>query len=242
VKAVVLRINSPGGEVTASDTLFHAVKTVAAAKPVVVFMDAMAASGGYYTACGATKIVASETTLTGSIGVIIDALNYSGLFEKVGLKSNTFVSGAFKDSLNGARPMRAEEEAYIQSLVTGMYERFLKVVADGRGIATDVLRNGVADGRVLSGKEALDAGLVDQLGYIEDARRLAAELAGVKDPTLVRYRRETGFFDILGGVSAPFAGRGDSGRTVRLELAPGAYPALTPGLPYYLAPLSVPAR
>ncbi len=140
VKAIVLRINSPGGEVTASDILYNAVKKAAKEKPVVVYMDSMAASGGYYIACGATQIVASETTLTASIGVIIETMNYSDLFGKVGLSMNTFTSGAFKDSLSGARPMRDEEKAYVQNLVTQMYDRFLGIVSEARGVPKDTLR------------------------------------------------------------------------------------------------------
>lgn len=239
VKAVVLRVNSPGGEVTASDTLYAAVKETAAKKPVVVFMDSMAASGGYYIACGANKVVATETTLTGSIGVIIDTLNYSQLFDKVGLQANTFVSGAFKDSLSGARPMREDEKAYIQNLVSQMYERFLGIVSEARKVPKDVLRNGVADGRVLTGREALEAGLVDQIGYVEDAYAVARELGGAATAGVVKYRQETSFFDILAGASAK---TGAATKTVKIELAPGMLPALRPGLPYYLAPQALPAR
>ncbi len=239
VKAVVLRVNSPGGEVTASDTLYAAVKEIQEKKPVVVFMDSIAASGGYYIACGAGKVVASETTLTGSIGVIIDTLNYSELFGKVGLHANTFVSGAFKDSLSGARPMREDEKAYVQNLVNQMYERFLGIVSEARKLPRDVLRNGVADGRVLTGREALEAGLVDQVGYIEDAYALARELGGAATAGVVKYRQETGFFDLFAGASAR-AGQG--GEPLRVELAPGLLPVLKPGLPYYIAPQAVPAR
>lgn len=238
VKAVVLRVNSPGGEVTASDTIYAAVKQLSAVKPVVVFMDAMAASGGYYVACGATKVVASETTLTGSIGVIIDTLNYSALFDKVGLKSNTFVSGAFKDSLSGARPMRTEEEAYVQNLVMQMYERFLGVVAEARKLPKDVLRNGVADGRVVTGREALEAGLVDQIGYVEDAYKLAQELGDAAEAPVVRYRQNVGFMDLFGSAASSV-----SAEPVKVEWLPtGLAPMMQPGLPYYLAPLSVPTR
>jgi protease-4 len=232
VKAVVLRINSPGGEVTASDTLYTAVKKLAEQKPVVVHMDAVAASGGYYIACGATKVVAAETTLTGSIGVIIDTINYAELFDKVGLKSRAFVSGPFKDSLSGGREMREEKERYVQQLVDEMYDKFLGVVAEGRGLNKAALRSGVADGRVVTGGQALKAGLVDALGYVEDAYKLAGELAGVEGAQVVRYRREVSLFEMLGGAEAG-ARRAD--RTLRLELggAAGAF-ALRPGVPYFV--------
>jgi protease-4 len=239
VKAVVLRINSPGGEVTASDTLYTAVKALAKTKPVVVYMDSIAASGGYYIACGATKVVASETTLTASIGVIIDTINYTGLFEKVGLQANTFVSGAFKDSLSGARPMRDDEKAYVQNLVGQMYERFLGIVSEARGVPKDVLRNGVADGRVVTGKEALEAKLVDQLGYLEDARKLAKELGKAEKASVVKYRHEMGFMDWFASASA---GMGHSGEAVKVNVMPGVLPALRPGLPYYVAPMAIPTH
>lgn len=239
IKAVVLRINSPGGEVTASDTLYAAVKELASKKPVVVYMDSMAASGGYYIACGATKVVANETTLTGSIGVIIDTINYSGLFEKVGLQANTFVSGDFKDSLSGARPMREEERAYVQNLVSQMYERFLGIVSEARGVSKNDLRNGVADGRVVTGKEALEAKLVDQLGYLEDARTLAKELGKAEKASVVKYRREAGFMELFGSASA---GLSRTQEPVRVSLTPEVLPVLRPGLPYYMAPLAIPSR
>lgn len=239
VKAVVLKINSPGGEVTASDTLYQAVKALAKKKPVVVYMDSIAASGGYYIACGATKVVANETTLTASIGVIIDTINYTGLFEKVGLQANTFVSGAFKDSLSGARPMREDERAYVQNLVSQMYERFLGIVSEARGVPKDVLKNGVADGRVVTGREALEAKLVDQLGYLEDARTLAKELGNAEKASVVKYRREMGFMDLFATASA---GMGRAGGPVQVNVSPAITPTLRPGLPYYMAPLAVPAH
>ena len=235
VKAIVLRINSPGGEVTASDVLYNTVKKAAATKPVIVHMDSMAASGGYYVACGATKIVASETTLTASIGVIIETLNYSDLFGKVGLGMQTFTSGAFKDSLSGARPMRDDEKAYVQNLVNQMYERFLGIVSEARKVPADQLRNTVADGRVVTGREALAAKLVDQIGYIEDAYTLARDLGKAADAPVVRYHRESGFLETLLEAAKP----GNAPRaSTRLELSVGGtpmMPRLQPGVPYYLS-------
>ena len=231
VKAIVLRVNSPGGEVTASDIMYAAVRDAAKTKPVVVYMDSVAASGGYYISCGATKIVASQTTLTGSIGVIMESLSYHGLFDKVGLGMNTFTSGPFKDSLNGARPMREDEKAYIQGLVNGMYDRFLTVVAEGRHLPKDGLRTGIADGRVVSGADALKEKLVDQLGYVEDAYKLARELGGAPDAMVVKYGRNFGFFDLFGGGDAETHAK----TSVELQI-PGAsmMPKLLPGQMYYL--------
>ena len=228
VKAIVLRVNSPGGEVTASDIMYAAVKEAAKVKPVVVYMDSIAASGGYYVSCGASQIVASETTLTASIGVIMQSMSYYGLFDKVGLGMNTFTSGPLKDTLNGARPMRPEEKEYIQGLVNGMYDRFLTVVADGRHLAKEDLRKGIADGRVVSGAEALKAHLVDKIGYIEDAYTLARELGKAPNAMVVKYTHSMGFLDMFGGEM-------ESRSKVELQL-PGAsmLPKLLPGQLYYL--------
>lgn len=233
VKAIVLRVNSPGGEVTASDIIYNAVKKTAAVKPVVVYMDSVAASGGYYVACGATKIVASETTLTASIGVIMENINYSELFGKVGLSMNTFTSGAFKDSLSGARPMREDEKAYIQNLVTQMYERFVGIVSEARGVPKEQLKTGVADGRVVTGREALAAKLVDQIGYVEDAYALARELGKAPDAAVVKYHREVSLLDALTSASTQV---GDPNAKVQLNVDVGAaaLPKLQPGVLYYL--------
>ena len=117
VKAIVLEIDSPGGEVTASDAIYSALVKARAKKPVVVYMDSLAASGGYYVSCGGKFLMASETTITGSIGVIIQTLNYEQLFNKVGLASVIFKSGKFKDMLNGARPITPEERELVQSFI-----------------------------------------------------------------------------------------------------------------------------
>lgn len=231
VKAIVLRINSPGGEVTASDILYNAVKKAAKKKPVVVYMDSMAASGGYYVSCGATKVVASETTLTASIGVIMETLNYHELFGKVGLSMTTFTSGAFKDSLSGARPMRDDEKAYVQNLVTQMYDRFLGIVTEARGVPKDKLKSTVADGRVVTGREALNAKLVDQIGYVEDAYALARELGKAADAGVVKYRHEASFFEVFASAKAA-----PQPAKVQVDVGSSLLPKLQPGMMYYLPP------
>ena len=187
VRAVVLEIDSPGGEVTASDVIYNAVVKTRARKPVVVYMDSLAASGGYYVACGGRYLIANETTITGSIGVIIQTLNYEQLFNKIGLSSIVFKSGKFKDMLNGARPITPEEREYVQSFVMGTYEKFLGIVAKERNLSADNLRNTIADGRILSGKDAQTNKLIDGLGQIEDAFRKARELGGSSEATVVKY-------------------------------------------------------
>ena len=187
VRAVVLEVDSPGGEVTASDMIYNAVVKTRAKKPVVVYMESLAASGGYYVSCGGKYLMANETSITGSIGVIIQTLNYQQLFDKIGLASVVFKSGKFKDMLNGARPMTQEERDYIQSFVMKTYEKFLGIVAKERNLPADALRNGIADGRILSGRDALDNKLIDGLGQIEDAFAKAKELGRAPDAKVVKY-------------------------------------------------------
>src|SRR3954453_6906204 len=187
VRAIVVEIDSPGGEVTASDVIYNAVVRARAKKPVVVYMDSLAASGGYYVACGGKYLMANETTITGSIGVIIQTLNYEQLFNKIGLASVVFKSGKFKDMLNGARPMTQEERDLVQGFVMKTYDKFLGIVAKERNLPADKLRNTIADGRILSGKEALNVKLIDGLGQIEDAYAKAKELGNARGATIVKY-------------------------------------------------------
>lgn len=229
VKAVVLSVNSPGGEITASDVLYHAISNFPTDKPVVVFMNAVGASGAYYAACGADFIMCNPTTFTGSIGVIISTLNYQDLFGKIGLQSIIFKSGEFKDMLNGAREITPEEQAYVQGLVMQTYDRFLGIVAESRDMEPRSLRNGVADGRILSGEDALEAGLVDQLGYIEEAYQKAMSLAEIEDATVVRYQPSFNFANLfrLFGES--------STRSLEVNLLPSPV-RLEPGRIYLLPP------
>src|SRR5947209_3540929 len=187
VKAIVLEIDSPGGEVTAADEIYNAVTKARARKPVVIYMDSLAASGGYYVACGGKYLMANETTITGSIGVIIQTLNYEQLFNKIGLASVVFKSGKFKDILNGARPMTPEERELIQSFVMQTYDKFLGIVARERNLPADALRNVSADGRILSGRDALENKLIDGTGQIEDAFAKAKEFGRAPGATVVKY-------------------------------------------------------
>lgn len=237
VKAVVLRVNTPGGEVTASDTLYNAVKSAAAKKPVVVYMDSMATSGGYYLSCGATHVIANETTLTGSIGVIIQTLNYSQAFGKVGLESVAFVSGDFKDSLSGSRPMREDEKVYVQNLVMKMYDKFVGIVAEARKIDKDKLKATVADGRVVTGQEALENKLVDGVGYVEDAFAKAKELGNAPDATVVRYRLIPSFLDIFGAMGKAAS---TEGQTLKVDVSDRLLPRLQAGQMYLLPSYMVP--
>lgn len=228
VKAVVMAVDSPGGEVTASDIIYNEVLKVRALKPVIVSMSSLGASGAYYLACGSDWIVANPTTFTGSIGVIIQSLNYEQLFDKVGLDAVVFKSGKFKDMLSGSRPMTPEEKAYIEGMVQQVYGRFLDIVANARKLPAAQLRDGLADGRILTGTDAKEAGLVDQLGYIEDAYAKARELSDAPDAGVIRYEPRLNFGRVL-----RFLGAGANSK-VELQLGAGPSFRLQPGRAYLL--------
>ena len=227
VRAIVLEIDSPGGEVTASDAIYNWVVKARAKKPVVVYMDSLAASGGYYVACGGKYLMANETTITGSIGVIIQTLNYEQLFNKVGLASVVFKSGKFKDMLNGARQVTPEERELIQGFVMKTYDKFLGIVARERNLPADGLRNSVADGRILSGKDALDNKLIDGTGQIEDAYAKARELGRAPGATVVKYGPPFS----LGRFFRAF---GSANNKIELTLPSQLVPQLETGRAYFL--------
>jgi len=233
VKAIVIETDSPGGEITASDVLYEALSTFSPEKPVVVYFNAIGASGAYYMACGADWIMCNDTTFTGSIGVIISTLNYRELFGKIGLEALVFKSGKFKDMLNGAREMTPEEKAYVEGLVMQSYDRFLGIVARSRELDPEKLRAGPADGRILSGTDALRDQLVDQLGYIEDAFEKARELGKAPGASIVRYLPHYHFGKLL-----RFLGES---RAPKIEFnLPGQRVDLEPGRVYLLPPFFAP--
>ena len=227
VRAVVLEIDSPGGEVTASDVIYNWVVKTRAKKPVIVYMDSLAASGGYYVACGGRYLMANETTITGSIGVIIQTLNYEQLFNKVGLSAVVFKSGKFKDMLSGTRPVTPEEREYIQGFVMKTYDKFLGIVARERNLPADGLRNSVADGRILSGKDALDNKLIDGVGQIEDAFTKAKELGHAPGATIVKYGPPFSFGRFLRAF-------GSADNKIELTLPKQLMPQLETGRAYFL--------
>lgn len=181
VKAIVLRVNSPGGSALASDIIWREVLLAKGEKPVVVSMGNLAASGGYYIAAAADSIFAAPNTLTGSIGVFGMIPNFEGFFKnKTGITFDRVTTGKYADLLNTNRPMTADEEAIVQQMINRIYEDFIKVVADGRGLSTDSV-HAMAQGRVYTGAQALEIGLVDKLGDLEDAIACAARMAKLKD-------------------------------------------------------------
>src|SRR3954453_3170380 len=227
VKGVVLEVDSPGGEVTASDVIYNAVVKTRARKPVVVYMDSLAASGGYYVSCGGKYLMANDTTITGSIGVIIQTLNYEQLLNKVGLASVVFKSGKFKDILNGARPITPEERELVQNFIMNTYDKFLGIVAKERNLPADLLRNTIADGRILSGKEALQNKLIDGLGELDDAFAKAKQLGNAPDAKVVKYGPPFSLSRFLRVF-------GESDSKIELQLPKQLVPQLETGRAYFL--------
>ena len=186
IKSIILRIESPGGAVGASQEIFEEVKRTNEVKPVVASMGSMGASGGYYAALGAEKIMANPGTMTGSIGVIVKFPNLAGLFEKIGYKSEVIKSGSMKDVGAPNRAMSEEERALMQGLIDNVYNQFVQAVAESRAMPEEMVRK-LADGRIYSGEQAFEAGLIDELGNFTDAVSMAAELGGLdpKKPELI---------------------------------------------------------
>lgn len=178
IRGVVLRINSPGGGVAPSQEIFRAVRRLAEAKPVVASMGSVAASGGYYVACGADVVVANPGSITGSIGVKAQLPNVRELMDKVGLKQQTIVSGEFKDAGSPTEPLSPREKRYFQELVDDLFEQFVRDVARGRDMKVDEVRS-LADGRAYTGSQAEKLGLVDELGGMHAAVQRVKEMSGL---------------------------------------------------------------
>ncbi len=198
VRAAVIEVNSPGGGVVASAEMHQVILDFKeeSDKPVVVSMGETAASGGYYISTAADSIVANETTLTGSLGVIFSYLNYGEAARKLGLEEEVIKSGEFKDIASATREPTEEERAILQSLVDESYDTFVEVIVEGRGLPEERVRE-LADGRVYSGLQASELGLVDELGNLDEAARVSGELAGVEEATVVRYTSEPGLAELL---------------------------------------------
>ncbi|MBN1154047.1 signal peptide peptidase SppA [candidate division KSB1 bacterium] len=199
VKGIVLRIDSPGGGVTASQEIYEKVKRVRdSGLPIVASMGSVAASGGYYAALGADTIFASPSTMTGSIGVIAEIPNTQKLFDKLGIQFNTIKSGKFKDTGSPYREMTIEDRRYLQNMVDNHFQQFVDAVVTERNMSrSQVLK--YADGRVYTGLQALEYGLIDTLGLYEDAINFAAELAGIsgEPKTIKEKKRKMTWFDLM---------------------------------------------
>ncbi|HWY30531.1 MAG TPA: signal peptide peptidase SppA [Candidatus Acidoferrum sp.] len=253
VKAVILKVDSPGGEVMASDQINKAItqfqtddederaSTRHKSKPVICSMGSLAASGGYYISAPCRWIVADDLTLTGSIGVIMEGMNYRGLMDKVGVSPVVYKSGKFKDMLSPFRstneiPM--EEHAMVQALINDTYAKFKGVVAEGRNGAHDLNKKegrslatnwvDFADGRVVSGKQALELGLVDELGDFDDAVDRAEKIAGINNADLIEYRER---YDISNFLS--MFGQSSQSHDIKLDLGIDL-PKMQAGCLYFL--------
>lgn len=197
VRAIVLFVDSPGGSVFASDEIQLQIKAIE--KPIITAMGSLAASGGYYVAAPTDEIWASPHTLTCSIGVISQFLNLDDFADEYGVTTITVKSGKFKDTGNPFREFTEDDRELWQALIDEAYSAFVQVVADGRAMTEDEVR-AIADGRICSGQQAQEMGLVDNLGYLPDAIDRAAELGGIEseEPRIIEYARQAGFIETLG--------------------------------------------
>lgn len=191
IKAIVLRVESPGGGVVASQEIHNEVKKAAAVKKVVVSMGSVAASGGYYVSAPATQIIANPGTITGSIGVIMEIPNLKGLMDKIGVTTEVIKSGRYKDLASVFRGIGREEREILQGVMDDVHQQFIQAVAEGRKMQPEHVRK-IADGRVFSGRQAKEAGLVDDLGDLEYTIGAAAKMAGIKGEPEVVTRKERG--------------------------------------------------
>ncbi len=233
IAGLLLRIQSPGGTVSASETVYHEIQRFKQETelPVVAYVNGLAASGGYYAAMAADEVIAHPTAITGSIGVVMPGVNVSGLMERFGVTDQTFTSGAFKDSGSITRAMRPDEREQLQNVMTDLHARFTEVVDAGRPKLNRETVNTLADGRVYTARQALEIGLVDQIGYLEEAVEALEERAGIEDSELVFYHRSNRSKDnIYSRVSRV--------PQVNVNLFPWDRSSLAPGF-YYLWPLAL---
>ncbi len=244
VKAVILKVDSPGGEVMASDEINKVIAKFQdeSSKPVVCSMGSLAASGGYYISAPCRWIVANEMTITGSIGVIMEGWNYRGLMDKVGIAPMTYKSGKFKDMLSGERSTNEippEEHAMVQALIDETYGKFTNIVCTGRtqahqknskeGQALAPNWTGFVDGRVFSGSEALKHGFVDELGDFDKAVDRAKKLVHIPDANLIEYRERYDISDLFS-----LFGQSGSAHDIKLDLGV-EMPKLQAGQLYFLS-------
>lgn len=250
MRAIVLKVNSPGGEVLASDEIYNLIRDFQNDFniPIVASMGTLAASGGYYVSAPCRWIVANEMTITGSIGVIMHGYNYRGLMDKIGLRPDVYKSGKYKNMLSGDRreeEIPDEERAMVQALIDEVYGKFTNVIAEGRqqageqnkGQGRDLAADWIeyADGRVVSGKQALEIGLVDELGNFDTAIERAKKLAKISTANVIRYEEPFGLgnlFRFLGDTKTPEP-------TIKVDLGLD-FPKLQIGRLYFITPTTLP--
>ncbi|AOV07219.1 signal peptide peptidase SppA [Sporosarcina ureilytica] len=199
VKGVVLSVNTPGGGVVESADIYDAIRMIQEEKeiPVYVSMGGMAASGGYYVSAPAEKIFVNHETITGSIGVIMESINFAKLAEKYGIDFNTIKTGPYKDIMSSSREMTAEEREMLQEMINDSYERFVDIIVDGRGM-TDAEVRKVADGRIMNGRQAIEAGLADDYGKVGDVISALQEDYDLRNATIFEYTMNDSLSSLLG--------------------------------------------
>ena len=199
IKAIIMRIDSPGGAVAPSQEIYEEVRKAVTKKKIVVSMGSVAASGGYYIASPATRIVANPGTLTGSIGVIMEIPNFAGLMNKLGIKSEVVKSGRHKDIASVFRGIKKEDREILQNVLDNVHDQFILAVAEGRKMLLEDVQK-IADGRIFTGEQALKVGLIDEIGNLEDAVKIAGKLSGIKgEPEVVSKKERFSFRDLLKG-------------------------------------------
>ena len=188
VRGVVLTVNTPGGGVVESADIYDAILEIQEDReiPVYVSMGGMAASGGYYVSAPADKIFVNRETITGSIGVIMESMNYAGLAEKYGIEFNTIKTGPYKDIMSGSREMTDEERDMLQEMINDSYERFVEIIADGRNMSVEEVKK-IADGRIMNGRQAIESGLADEYGKAGDVIAAMQEDYGLENATVFQY-------------------------------------------------------
>ena len=197
VKAIILRINSPGGGVGPSQEIYREVLRAKEKKKIIASMESVAASGGYYVACASDVIVANPGTITGSIGVVMEFSNVEDLLKKIGLRSYVIKSGKHKDIGSPVREMTPEEKAILQGVIDSVHSQFIRAVAEGRNMEEGKVKQ-IADGRIFSGEQAKELGLVDRLGGLQDAIEIAAEMVGIKGkPAVIYPKKKLSLYELL---------------------------------------------
>jgi protease-4 len=197
VKAIILRINSPGGGVGPSQEIHREVLKAREKKKVIASIGSVGASGGYYVACASDLIIVNPGTITGSIGVVMEFSNVEELLKKIGLRSYVIKSGRHKDIGSPLREMTSEEKSILQGVIDSVHSQFIRAVAEGRNMEERKVRE-IADGRIFSGEQAKELGLVDRLGGLQDAIEIAAEMVGIKGkPTVIYPKKKLSLYEML---------------------------------------------
>ena len=203
VKAIVIRIDSPGGSVTAAQEIYEEVNKIRmkGEKPVIASLGSVAASGGYYIACGAETIVANPGTITGSIGVVINIVNAEKLLDKIGVNIKTITSGEHKDIGSISRDLTSNDEKLLKEMIDNIQKQFLQVIEERRGLTSSELEH-ISDARILTGEQALKKRLVDELGNLDDAIDIAARKAEIKgEPRIIEEKKKFSIFKFISGIT-----------------------------------------